>query len=171
MAQTLDSVQFGLTVTGTVNNILDLVKASAPLTYAKTGSLVNGTGASQADRMWSDQRTIAASGTDDLDLNGTALQDALGTNLALLRIKLLAVYAATTNTNNVVMGVGTNPVTTILGGTTPTLNIRPGGLFLLTAPDLTAYGVTAATADILRFANSGAGTSVTYDIVIIGASA
>jgi len=31
--------------------------------------------------------------------------------------------------------------------------------------------VVAATGDILRVANSGAGTSVNYDIIVIGASA
>lgn len=171
MPQTLDAVTFGLTVNGTAKNTLDLTYAQAVLAYAKSGSLVTGTGANQADRIFSDQRTIAASGTDDLDLNGTALQDNLGVNLALARIKLIAVYAAAANTNVLVMGGGTNPVTTILGGTTPTLNIRPGGMFLLTAPDATGFAVTAATADILRFTNGGAGTSVTYDVVIIGASA
>lgn len=170
MPQTLDSVQFGLTVLGTVNNQLDLTKAVASLTYAKTGSLSTGTGANQADRIFSDTRTIAASGTDDLDLNGV-LTDPLGTVISLLRVKLIAVYAAAGNTNNVIMGGGTNPVTTIMGGTTPTLNIRPGGMLLLTAPDAVAYAVTAATADILRFANSGAGSTVTYDVVIIGSTA
>lgn len=171
MPQTLDAVTFGFTVNGTAKNTLDLTYAQAVLAYAKTGSLSTGTGANQADRIFSDQRTIVISGTDDLDLAGTSLQDNLGQNLSIARIKVLAVYASAGNTNNVVMGVGTAPVTTILGGTTPTLNIRPGGMMLLTAPDAVAYGVTATTADILRFANSGAGTSVTYDIVIIGSSA
>lgn len=171
MPQTLDAVTFGFTVNGTAKNTLDLTYAQAVLAYAKTGSLSTGTGANQADRIFSDQRTIVASGTDDLDLNGTALQDNLGVNLALARIKVIAVYAAAANANVLVMGGGTNPVTTILGGTTPTLNIRPGGMFLLTSPDATGFAVTAATADILRFTNGGAGTSVTYDVVIIGSSA
>lgn len=171
MAQTLDSVTFGFSVNGTVNNQLDLTKAIAAMTYAKAGSLVTGTGASQADRMFSDTRTIAPSGNDDLDLNGVLL-DPIGTTLSLLRIKVLAVFAYGANTNNLVMGgSATNPVTTILGGTTPTLTIRPGGMLLLTATDATAYAVTAATADILRFTNAAAGTSVTYDVVIIGSSA
>lgn len=170
MSQTLDSVQFGLSVTGTVNNQLDLVKAVAAMTWSKSGSLASGTGANQADRIFSDTRTIAASGTDDLDMAGT-LTDPIGTVISLARVKLIAVYAYAANTNNVIMGGGTNPITTIMGGTTPTLIIRPGGMVLLTAPDATAYAVTAATADILRFANSGAGTTVTYDVVIIGSTA
>ena len=168
---TLDGTAFSFSVAATANNQLDLLKASAAMAYSRSGSFQTGTGLNQADRMWSDKRQIAASGTDDLDLNGTALQDPLGANLALLRIKVLAVYAYTTNINNVLLGAAAaNPVTTILGAT-GVLTIRPGGMLLLTAPDATAYAITAATADLLRFANSGAGSVVDYDVVIIGASA
>jgi hypothetical protein len=83
------------------------------------------------------------------------------------------VRAASTNTNTLIMGGGaSNPVTTILTGTTPALIIRPGGsLMLNVGPDATGYVITAATADILRFTNGGAGSSVSYDLVVIGASA
>lgn len=169
---TLDNVSYSLSVTGTLNNLLDLaVNANAALSFARSGSMSNGTGASQADKIFLDSRSIAASGVDDLDLNGAALQDPLNANLALLRIKLIAVSAYPTNVNNLLLGAAAaNPVSTILGAT-GVLTIRPGGLLLLTAPDATGYAVTAATADILRFANSGAGTAVGYDVVIIGASA
>jgi hypothetical protein len=167
---TLDNTSLSVNFAATLNNQLDFQLATAPITYAAALGMSTGTGASQADRIFADQRTIAASGTDDLDLAGV-LVDALGATITMARIRALIVKAAAANTNNVVMGVGTNPITTILGGTTPTLNIRPGGLLVLAAPDAVGYAVTAATADILRFANSGAGTGVTYDIVIIGASA
>ena len=51
--------------------------------------------------------------------------------------------------------------------------IRPGGSLALIAGsgDATGYVVTAATADILRFTNGGAGSSVTYDVIIFGCSA
>jgi hypothetical protein len=172
MPKTLDNVAFSLTVNGTAKNTLDLTYAQAVLAYSKAGSLQTGTGANQADRIFSDQRTIAPSANDDLDLAGTTLQDNLGENLALARIKVIAVSAAAANANVLVMGgAAAAAITTILGGTSPTLNIRPGGLFLLTAPDATGFAITATTADILRFTNGGAGTSVTYDVVIIGSSA
>jgi hypothetical protein len=166
---TLDNTSLSLAFAATLNSQLDFQLATAPISYAQSLGFSTGVGASQADKIFADQRTIAASGTDDLDLAGV-LVDALGVTITMARIRGLIVKAAAANTNNVVMGVGTNPITTILGGTTPTLNIRPGGLLALFAPDVTGYVVTAATADILRFANSGAGTSVTYDVVIIGAS-
>lgn len=167
---TLDSVSFGLTVAATANNQLDLLKATAALSYARSGSFQTGVGANQADKMWSDKRNILASATDDLDVSGTTLQDPLGINLALARVKLIAVYAYATNINDVIFGGSSAPVP-ILTGTTPALPIKPGGMLLLTAPLATGYPVTATTADLIRFTNGGAGTSVDYDVVIIGATA
>jgi len=167
---TLDNQVISVGYAATLNNQIALQWASSPLAYAKSFGLSNGTGASQADKLFSDQRTIAPSGNDDLDLAGV-LVDPLGGTITMARIKGLIVVAAAANTNTVVMGLGSNPITTILGGTTPTLTIRPGGFMALFAPDAVAYVVTAATADILRFANSGAGTVVNYDIIIFGSSA
>jgi hypothetical protein len=41
----------------------------------------------------------------------------------------------------------------------------------MSAPDATGYPVTAATGDLVTLTNSAAGTSVTYDVIIIGSSA
>src|ERR1700752_1279019 len=154
------------------NATLDLgVIATAPLLLTTSLGMSTGTGAGQADKIFADTRTIAASSNDDLDLNGV-LVDALGATINFLRVKALIVRASATNANTLIMGGGaSNPVTTILGGTTPTLTIRPGGVLALIATEATAYVITPATADILRFTNGGAGSSVTYDVVIIGASA
>ena len=51
------------------------------------------------------------------------------------------------------------------------LDVKPGGCFLWLAPDATGVAVTAGTGDLINIANSSSGTSVTYDVVIIGASA
>lgn len=51
------------------------------------------------------------------------------------------------------------------------MTVRPGGLLVLAAPDVAAYAVTAATGDLLHVANSAGGSAVTYDVVVIGASA
>jgi hypothetical protein len=50
--------------------------------------------------------------------------------------------------------------------------LGPGGIFLFVNPGAAGIAtVTAGTGDILRVDNSGAGTTVTFDIVIIGTSA
>jgi hypothetical protein len=149
----------------------DFTTATALANYAKLIPLATGTAANQADKYWSDQRTIAASSNDDLDLAGSLTELITGT-LTFVRVKGIIVYASTANTNNVIIGgSASNPLINWVTGTNPAVVVRPGGLFCLIAPDATGYAVTAGTGDILRLSNSGAGTTVTYDIHLIGASA
>jgi hypothetical protein len=57
-----------LRLTATLTNALDLVTVDSPLVYTSQTDLISGTGAGAADMQWSDTRTLAASGTEDLDL-------------------------------------------------------------------------------------------------------
>ncbi len=167
----LDTSSVVLSVTGSQSNAIDFTTGIAPL--ARTYQLLysTGTGAGAADRIFHDQRTIAASGTDDLDLAGV-LTDVFGATVTFARIKAITVAAASGNTNNVVIGAAaSNQFATWVGAATHTVIVRPGGLFTIAATDATSYAVTAGTGDLLRIANSGAGTSVTYDVILIGASA
>ncbi|MFM9602684.1 hypothetical protein [Streptomyces turgidiscabies] len=160
-----------MSASGTLSAALDLGTASFPMSLSNAVSLTSGTTAGKADKAFSDRRTLAASATEDLDLAGVLL-DAFGAAITFARIKGLLIKAAAANTNSVVIGAGTAPWITLLNST-GTITLRPGASFcaIAGAADATAYGVTATTADILKVANSGAGTSVTYDICIIGASA
>lgn len=167
----LTDTSVAVAVKGTLQNSLDLKTVTAALNFGRSISLANGTGASQADKMFDDTRTIAPSGTDDLDLAGV-LVDAFGTAITFVKVKAIIVAAAAGNTNNVVVGAAASAqFVGPFGAATHTVHVRPGGLLVLACSDATAWGVTATTADLLRIANSGAGTSVTYDIVIIGTSA
>ncbi|MFI6443822.1 hypothetical protein [Kitasatospora sp. NPDC050543] len=143
-----------------------------PLDYRVALGLAGGTGLGQADRLWTATRTLNASANEDLDLNGTALTDGLGVAVALARVKGLIVAAAASNTNNVIVGgAASNGFVSWVSSATDKVTVRPGGVLALFCTDATGYAVTGATADLLRIANSGAGTSVTYDIVVIGSSA
>jgi hypothetical protein len=170
MALTTD---ISLAVLATLTKDLDLgVDPSYPLNYTNQVQLSSGTSAGQSDLMFTDQRTIAASGTDDLDLAG-GLTDAFGATLTFVEVTALIVKAAAGNTNNVVVGDDATAPWTSLLGADGTVTLRPGALFAAVAgvADATGYAVTATTADILQVANSSSGSSVTYDIVIIGRSA
>jgi len=167
----LDTSSVVLSVTGSQSNAIDFSTGIAPL--ARTYQLLysTGTGAGQADRIFHDQRTVAPSGTDDLDLAGVLL-DVFGATVTFARIKAITIAAAAGNTNNVVIGAAaSNQFATWAGAATHTVNVRPGGFFTIAATDATAYAVTAGTGDLLRIANSGAGTSITYDVILIGSSA
>lgn len=158
-------------LTADYTSALDLSTTENLLRYTRQISLATGTAANQADKVWSDNRTLAASASEDLDLAGS-LTDAFGATLAFARVKGLIVYAAAANTNDVVIGgAGSNGWVGPFGAATHTLTVRPGGLLTLFAPGATGYTVTAGTGDLLHVANSSSGSSVTYDVVVIGASA
>lgn len=149
----------------------DLVPVRAPLSYAFASQLASGTAAGQADLAFSDTRTLAASASESLDLAG-GLTDALGASLTFARVKGLVVVAAAANTNDVVIGgAASNAFVGPFADATDKIKVKPGGTISLWAPGATAYPVTAGTGDLLQVSNSGAGTSVSYDVIIIGASA
>lgn len=159
-------------LTSTLTSVLDLGSATAPLSYPRQITLANGTAAGQADKLWHDRRTLAASTTEDLDLTGT-LTDAFGATITVARIKGLLISASAANSNNVVVGAAAGNAWAALLNATGTITLRPGASLLVAAgqADAVTYTVTAGTADLLKVANSGAGSSVTYDIAFIGASA
>lgn len=133
----------------------------------------DGTTEGKANLAWMDERTILTGANDDIDLAGV-LTDAFGASVVGAEIAALFVInkpksaSASANTTNLTVGVGTNPVTGYLGGTTPTLGpIRPGNMAMIGGPNVGGFGVvTAGTGDILRIANS-AGASAVYQICIL----
>jgi hypothetical protein len=145
----------------------DLAQPSAPAELSVKHSFANGSGANQASKIFSDSRSIAASGNEELDLAGV-LTSAFGTAITFAAIKAIMVRARSTNTNNVVVGpAASNGFLGPFGDASDRISIKPGGVFLITAPPA-GWTVTAGTGDLLNFANSGAGTPVEYDIVIVG---
>lgn len=164
-----------LNLSGNYTKALDLGTAKYPLSVVAQMLLADGTGASQADRIFTDTRTIAdaspiTNGYEDLDLAGS-LADAYGATLTFARIKFLMIKAASANTNPIqVLRPSSNGVPLFVAAGDG-ITIRPGGFFAWAASDATAVVVTASTGDLLRVANTVGGSSVSYDIVIIGASA
>lgn len=159
-----------LAVSATQTLALDLATASFPLTKNYPVNLANGVAASQADRLFTDTRTLAASATENLDLAGV-LVDAFGATLTLVKVKAVIISAAAGNTNTVdVTRPATNGVA-LFTAVSSGVSLRPGGAFALVAPDLTGIAVVAGTGDLITVTNGGAGTAVTYDVVIIGTSA
>jgi len=132
--------------------------------------LSSGTGASAVDLEYIAQRTITASDDNDIDLAGS-LTDRFGNTITFVKIKGIWLKASASNTNSVILKPGaSNGFTGPFGAATHTLTIPPGGILMLCAP-VSGWTVTAGSADIINEANSGAGTSVVYDLHIIGTSA
>lgn len=138
------------------------------LTYSAAASLANGTGANQANRLWIDTRTLAASATEELDLAGV-LTDAFGNVLTFSKIKAILIEAVDANVNDVLVGgAASNAWAALFGDATDVLRVRPGGFIFHAAPDANGLAVTAGTGDKLKLANSAGSTSVTFTIILVG---
>lgn len=151
----------------TLNRFLvGMSTVTVPLDQDYTQLFSSGTGANQANALWYDDRTLTASASENLDLNAS-LTDAFGNSITCTKLKALIVKAATGNTNNVLVGGGSTTITTIFSATNDQAIVRPGGIFIFTAPDATGAALTAGSADVLSVTNSSGSTSVAYDIFVV----
>lgn len=169
MASTLTS-SFLFRVRATLVNSPDLGTVTYSLPYDFTDDLTNGVVADKADLIFSDTRTIAASGTEDLDLSGSLLMPE-GSAFIVAKLKFILVKAAAGNTNNVDISRAAAGIP-LFAAVGDKISVKPGGVFMAYAPGLAGLcSVTATTADTITFTNSAGGTGVDYDIVMIGTSA
>lgn len=137
----------------------------------RVSDILNGVGAGQADQIYMDHVTIAASGTADLDLAGS-MKDAFGQAVVGVKLKGIIVFADPGNTNDVVVGGAASNQVPFLGSVTDKVKVKPGGVFVDFGPGLAGLAtITPSTGDQLGFANSGAGTGVGFDLVLVMASA
>lgn len=163
---TLRDTQLSLSVGAKYSVTKDLTLSNAVYNFTQSVTLSDGTGSSQADKIFADTRTTA--GNDDIDLAGVLIDD-LGVALTFVKVKGLFVANASTSGGNAVIGnAAANGFIGPFGAAAHTIAV-PAGQFMGITFGTTGWTVTAATADILRVAAS-AGT-ITYDILIIGTSA
>lgn len=145
----------------------DLGSAEAKFDGHAALDWANGTGDNQASKVHMDSKSIAASSSEDLDLSGT-LTDPLGATVAFSTIKAILIKAKASNVNNVVVGgAAATQFVGPFGAATHTIAVPPGGQFLISAPK-TGWTVTGGSADLLKLANSGAGSAVAFDIIVVG---
>ena len=171
VAASAGSVRANVTagVSGQYTSTRGLGSASFTLDQSILAQFAPGTGSGKADVAFSDRRTLVASATENLDLVGS-LTDPLGSTATFGHVKAIYIVASAANTNNVILGgAASNAFLGPFGGTTPTASIPPGGFMVFAQPGA-GWTVTASTGDLLKVANSAAGTSVQYDVIIIGTS-
>ncbi len=178
MSATLTS-KFTLLISSILANTVGVAPVQANVELSNALALATGTGANQADKLYTAQITRTHASPDgDLDLAGV-LTDPLGQTITMAKIRAILLIAAAANVNSVVVGGGaTAPVTSIFFDyvatalAQPALKLKPGGVLFLTAPATAGYAVTATTADKLQISNGDedATTSVTVDIYILGTS-
>lgn len=164
MAGVRGEIGFHLNLTQVGSN--DLGSPNLKLDIAKLLTLYEGTDATnKADLFFSDTRTLAASGTEDLDLAGV-LTSAFGATIAAAEVVAIFIAAAAGNTNNVnVTRPASNGFIGPFLAAGDGISVKPGEWAALVSQS--GWAVTAATGDLLTITNSAGSTGVTYDIVIV----
>jgi hypothetical protein len=161
------TAKFTLSIVAQQSSALDLTSPEADVAKSYTDSFANGTGANQAQEIFSDSRTITGSGTDNLDLSGT-LTDALGATVAFTGVKAIVIR----NTGTVQIRVGKKISNGFAGPYDQTAGalghiVEPGGTYFVSNPSAAGWAVTAATADLLSVENLSA-SAAAYDVIIVG---
>lgn len=138
-------------------------------------SFTSGTGTDQASKVFQDSVTLAGSGAQTYDLDGTLtgpLASISFTRIYGILVRRTDTPVASTQDENINVG-GDFILTKFLtpGGDTlanVTVPIRPGGLFIYISPDSTGTAITATTGDQLTLTNASSADSVTFHILILG---
>lgn len=131
---------------------------------------VVGTGANQADLVFTDTRTIAISTNDDIDL-ADVLASAFGSTITIAEMVGIVISNKSTTQTLTVGVAGTFPWVTMWAATGDGIKVFPGGVFCNFAPDASGLGaVVGGASDVLRIAN-GAGATCEYDIAILARTA
>jgi hypothetical protein len=158
-------------VSGSQVSALDLGTITYPFSTSASTAFTAGTGAGAIDRVYADERTLAASGTEDIDL--ATYTDVFGAAVSMARIKAVYIKADAANTNNVqVTRPASNGIPWLMAAGDG-IALRPGAwqMWGSGSADATGVVVTAATGDLITITNSAGTTGVTYKIVILGCSA
>ena len=159
--------EMSLRVFAEMTGSLDIEALRSKIDRTWKVSLGDGVGAGQAQRMFSDTRTLASGASESLDLNGAGLLDAFGNAITFTKVKGILIAADLANTTVLTIGNVTNGIVSPFLAATGGVIVPPGGMFFSATPDVTAFGITAATADLLKVANA-AGAAANYDVVLIG---
>lgn len=161
--------KFDFKLAATMSEALDLQSRSSAVEYAKTISLASGVAANQADKVWSDERTVAQGGGEDLDLVAT-LTDVWGAALTIVKLKAILIEADAANTMLVNVTYPAADGVPFLLAAGDGVSIPAGGCFAYVAPGLAGICTVGGASSLIHVASSGA-ASVTYKIILIGTSA
>ena len=171
MADTL-AMELKTSLTWLFQDTTDLatISDSSKLEYAKSFS--DGVTDGQADKLWHDQRAVAAGANDDLDLTDlsqTLFGGSFAISLAKVKAILIVNVSAIAGEDLLVGAAASNAWGGPFDGSQTARVSVPADSALLLLNKHDGWAVTNSSADILRIANDGVG-AITYKIVIVGTS-
>ena len=161
------STRLTVTVAPTLTSTVGLAETSATAKALVDFTLSAGTGANQADSVYTASSTITTGATLSLDLKGSMV-DAFGAAFTPSKLRLVYISSRSANSTNLTLfGNAASPL--ILNTAATTTTLTPGDCFLTTRRATAGITVTASTADIVDITNA-AGASAIVDIVLVGTS-
>lgn len=170
MANVINSAELSINFNVNQSGANDLGNPVFAPSLKKLLQFANGVASGQADIVWTDERTVAGSGNDDIDLAGV-LTDAFGATITAAEMVGIIIVADSTNANALNVGAGSNPWFAMFMATGDGIKVFPNGVFVNFGSDASGLGaVVAGTGDILRVANPG-GASCKYKIAILARTA
>lgn len=165
-----------MTLTSTIQSRIDsnlivsgaLQTTTALLNYAKTLSIADGTGSGQADQVYTDAGTLAASGTAVIDL-AAPLTNPAGQDIKFTDLKVLMFFSDSANQDTISIGPNgaLNPLNAWFSSSAQNIRLNPGSSALLTSSP-TGWAVTENSADKFLITNDDASNTADYELVIIG---
>lgn len=152
-------------------NVLDLATGTFNPVVSYLDTLASGTAADQADVLFTDTRSLASAGTEDLDFAGV-LAGAFGATATFAKVKMIVFIADGANTTRLTISRPASNGLVIFGAASGALaSLGANGVFFVYDPGTTGVcAVTAATGDLLTITN-GSGATATYKVVLLGTSA
>lgn len=134
--------------------------------------LTDGAGDGEANALWHDLRSVAATAHDDLSLAAlpqTIFGNSVTINLAAVKALLIVNTETDDGEDLLVGGAATHPWGAPFGATGHQVRV-PADSCLLLVNKSSGWSVAAGSADTLRIANVGTGT-IAYKIVAVGVHA
>lgn len=178
MSTTSGSVSTGISLKETLAaSASRLVAFDVPIEISNKYTFSDGTGTGTVS-ISSNVGTITVKGTKIYQASGSAAATPTDIDLTAVvnvdgttgfaTVRAIFIFNdSTTDAHTLTTGAGTNPFKTYLGGTSPTLAIDPGGVFMLLKPlGAAGHTVTNSSNDIIRL-DPGANT-VPYRIIVVG---
>lgn len=170
------TANINLSLLATLTTAPDIGSATYALNEALAlAALADGNGLNQANRVWSDRRTLNAATAENINMYTPFTVDALGQNLTLSKCKALYIKnrgGAVLSASDILKygGEGSAAAWNSIfdGSDTAKGTIEPNGAILWVAPSAAGYAIANTTNHLLKVENMNGSQAIDYDIIIIG---
>jgi hypothetical protein len=169
-SMTVDNLQvnarLSASITKDLHDYTDIANPTANPVIDLSGSLTDGRDSGNANLVYYDSKQLAIGASQDYDLVGT-LVSAFGDTINFDRVKCIVVNnTGTSGTHGDIRVIG-QTFSTWCKAATDYVTVKPGGSFMLFAPDATGFDISAG-ADTLRITNTSGTYPATYKIGVAG---